>query len=581
MNNLKNPFEYEGANNLSEDDIIDFYIEDYNFSRFIQSTRNVILIGERGSGKTMTLLYNSFKIQYKKSILQQKTPSFEKIGIHIPCNTPLFHKKEYLLLDNDFKKSVICEHYLVLSIIYALAETLADIKEIKQETKKIETQLFEEIEYILGIQLNKQFDFFSSIQKFAYKEIIDTQKQINTYGTEAFYENALSFSSIVMPLLSTIKNIRLLENSHFLLMIDDAHDMNLYQIRTLNSWIAYRDHSNFSFKVATAKVNRPELITSTGGSILEGHDFISVDMEKSFQNENSDFYKMAREIIERRLTNININIPVEEFFPVNIAFAEDLKQSKEKALQDAHNKYPNGTQKQINDYVYKYERVEYFRQRASKANLPPYSGFETITDISTGVIRNLLDPCFWMYDYEISQRNCEIIKSIPPSTQNHIIIDRSKKLWEILQNGLNKIVEDCSEEQAKQIYQLFDNLILLFKKRLLEHKSEPRAIVFTISQKETHISFYTKVIELLNIARRAQFLYTRVGSAKELGKQEIYYVPNRLLFPSRGLDPHGQYSRVSIKATDLLNAAERNIPIPFSSDENEGLHVQTRLFEDE
>ena len=63
MSEIKNPFEYEAANNLSDEDIINYYIEDYNYSRFIRSTKNIFLIGERGSGKTMTLLYNSFKIK--------------------------------------------------------------------------------------------------------------------------------------------------------------------------------------------------------------------------------------------------------------------------------------------------------------------------------------------------------------------------------------------------------------------------------------------------------------------------------------------------------------------------------------
>ena len=43
--NAQNPFEYEAANNLRPEDIIDYYIEDFNFSRFIQSTKNIFLIG--------------------------------------------------------------------------------------------------------------------------------------------------------------------------------------------------------------------------------------------------------------------------------------------------------------------------------------------------------------------------------------------------------------------------------------------------------------------------------------------------------------------------------------------------------
>ena len=277
MNNITNPFEYEGANNLPDNDIIGYYIEDYNFSRFIQSTKNIFLIGERGSGKTMTLLYNSFKIQYKIANQKSKSISFDKIGIHVPCNTPLFHKKEYLLLNDDFKKSIICEHYLVLSILYAIADTLSEIPEIIESSQSQKLDFFSEIEYIWGVDLDhSSINFFESIKRYVNKEMIATQKKINTYNSDAFYENALSFSSSIMPFFTLIRKISLLQSSHFLIMIDDAHDMNKYQIQTLNSWIAYRDHSIFSFKVATAKVNRPVFITSTGGSILEGHDFITV-----------------------------------------------------------------------------------------------------------------------------------------------------------------------------------------------------------------------------------------------------------------------------------------------------------------
>jgi len=59
----RNPFEYVGANDLSEETICDYYIEDFNFSRFIKSTRNVSSSGERGCGKSMTLLYNSCPVQ--------------------------------------------------------------------------------------------------------------------------------------------------------------------------------------------------------------------------------------------------------------------------------------------------------------------------------------------------------------------------------------------------------------------------------------------------------------------------------------------------------------------------------------
>ena len=70
---------------------------------------------------------------------------------------------------------------------------------------------------------------------------------------------------------------------------------------------------------------------------------------------------------------------------------------------------------------------------------------------------------------------------------------------------------------------------------------------------------------LLNIAQRAQLLYVREGPAKTLGRREPYYVPNRILWPSRGMDPHGQHARASIKAIHILKAGEGKA-IPVSGD---------------
>ena len=109
------------------------------------------------------------------------------------------------------------------------------------------------------------------------REVRETQEAINRADSDTFYKDALSFGTLLLPLLELLQRIECFSKSHFLLMIDDAHDLNRHQIRVLNSWIAYRDHALFSFKVATVKVDQPPLITATGGSILEGHDFTVVD----------------------------------------------------------------------------------------------------------------------------------------------------------------------------------------------------------------------------------------------------------------------------------------------------------------
>ena len=577
MKEMTNPFEYEAANNLSEEDIINYYIEDYNYSRFIRSTKNIFLIGERGSGKTMTLLYNSFKIQYKSCKNSGTQVDYEKIGIHIPCNTPLFHKKEYKLLDNEYQKFIICEHFLVLSILYAIADTISVSEEVIEATETHRKEFLDELTYTWDAVFNeKASNFYEAIKQYVNKETIDTQKHINQYDSDSFYTGALSFSSTILPFLNILRRVELLKNSHFMIMIDDAHDMNKYQIMTLNSWNSFRDHSLFSFKVATAKIGRPLRTTSTEGIILEGHDFLTVDMEQELQNRESTFSKWAKEIVSKRLENVGIFIDPMNFFPANKEQAKQLEEYKEKAKKVAESKYGDN-QRAISDYVYKYHRAMYFRERSEKANKPPYAGFETIVECSTGIIRNLLDPCYWMFDNVIKE-SPDKITCIPSPVQNDVISIRSQRLWDDLYDGLDTRIPNCSADQADQIYSLFDKLMILFSQRLKADISEPRAIVFSISAlEEVEEKQRNALRDLFEIAMKAQYMYMRKRSGKEKGSQVTLYVPNRMLFPARGLDVHGQFSHVSIKAGDLCNAAFRKKDIPsFVSESNV---IQLELFD--
>jgi hypothetical protein len=573
-----NPFKSERASALSDEEVLNFYIEDNTYARFIRSKRNIFLVGERGCGKTMALRYNSFGVLCKKAKQDGQNVDYSTIGIHI-SGSPILHKQEYLLLNDDFRRSITCEHFLVLSIMWEIANSLCNIIEIKDIVKQESDRLFQDFEYIIGFELRNEYDFFTAVRNFTLHEAKQTQKKINEPDGGEFYENTMSFSSIIVPFIDIIKSISIFKDSHFLLMLDDAQTMNEYQVKTLNSWIAYRDHANFSFKIATTKVDRPKFITSTGGTILEGHDFTSIDMEKPFQNPDSDFYKLAKQIVKKRLDLIGLNIiEAEDFFPENPEFTKSIKECEEFVRKEAEIKYPNGSAKQINDHIYKYARAKYYRDRLEKgkANMPPYSGFKMITAISTGIIRNLLEPCFFMFDLAFSNRNVNITE-INYKIQNQIIIEKSKELWKDIEDGLDRNVENCSSEQAKQIRQLFNNLMILFRNRLRTHKSEPRAITFTVSQKTTHGQIYNQVKDILDIARKSQILYTRTSRSKDDGKLETYYIPNRLLFPSLGLDPEGQHARVSLKATDLWNAAEKNTQIPYVGDTED--FKQTNLFD--
>ena len=579
MKKAGNPFVFGAANDFSPNEVLEYYIEDFNYSRFLNSTRNVFILGERGSGKTMTLLYHKLATQWRKAEQEGEQCSLDYIGVYIPCNTPLMHRTEHELL-SAFKAEVLSEHFLVLGIVHWLAKTLDENAALIAAPRT--RSLGEEFGDAIGRNIPRGKPFPKQVLAFARQEILETQRAINRADSESFYNLALSFSTLVVPLLELLQRIPALAGSHFLLMVDDAHDLNEHQIRVLNSWIAYRDHPAFSFKVATVKVDRPTLLTSTGGFILAGHDFTVVDMEKPVQNEQSEFGRLAKRIVGRRLERIGWEKTPDEFFPVHESVKQGLAEAMEAARVEAREKYPGGPPTQISDYVYKYHRAIYFR-RHEKANLHVYSGFETIVYLSTGVVRNLLEPCYWMYERALSSsaegdHNTGILKGISPTIQDEIIKQQSGKAWDVLRDGLDKVVVGCSDEDARQLHRLFDQLAQLFRERLRGSGSEPRATSFSISGQEQGRNF-KELERLLKIARRATLLYTREGAAKDYGSREYYYVPNRILWPVRGLDPQGQHARVSLPAGRLLAVARGEKTLKASSAEVS--EAQGGLFDEE
>lgn len=549
-----NPFVFSGASNLTDEQILTLFIHDYNYSRFIQSKRNFFFWGERGAGKTMTLLYNKLVIQNNIKDSISKSLPIEYVPVYVSCITPLVFKREYLLLDNEFKSSVVSEHYLALSMALALIDALIEMPEIITLINQDELRL--ELNYLLDNKLPDGDNVLKSIKSFFRRQFIKTQQKINSPESDNFYQETYTFSSLLIPLMELFQSMKMMNEMHFIFMMDDAHDLNFFQKGALNSWIAYRDNSSFSFKVSAANASNYSLATTSGGAILQGHDYSSINMEQAFQNNDSAYGKMAMKIISRRLELVGFpeNYDPLVFFPIAESLDEDIAKCKERARVLAVEKYGDTDSKKVNDFIYKYARAIYFRERSSKANRAQYSGLETIIHLSSGVIRNLLEPCYVMYDDMISETGSSAnIKNIKPRIQADVILRLSDSFWTRLRHGIDKELPDCSVKQAQQISNLFEALAELFRNRLLDPNcSEPRAIAFTISAKTDEIM--SELQPILNLARSAQLLYIRSGTAKDKGAKEDYYVPNKMLWPARGLDPVGQHARVSIQASKLVEA---------------------------
>lgn len=566
---MNNPFVYDRPDTIEIKDFIDFYIKDNIYTRFLESTRNIFLIGVRGSGKTSTLRYYSFNVRMQDPEVKNK---FEIIGIHIPCNHPLLGKREYLLYENIDKQSIVVEHFLCINIINKICETLnKDIESLKLNDE-LEKEISDNLEFIFDVELPNGRNILERIKMFFSKEAIQSQKRINNDDFGSFIDFSFSFNNTVIPILEQFKTIPVLSNCHFSLFFDDTQDLGDLHKKIINSWISYRDNKLFSFKVATSEI-KPSLITLNGGVILEGHDFIKIDLTKRIFHKDSEFSLFAKDVISKRLEKANIFIDVDEFLPTDSSFKEGLTDGREKARSQALLKFPTPTGTQIADYVAKYGRAIYFKERSSKANKPNYSGFETIVDVSTGVIRNLLNPIYYMYEKETSINGLNI-NTISPRIQKEVLISNSDNFWEKMKS-IDTEIENCSDNQKQAINNFFNQYMIYLKKRLNSDISEPRAINFILTSPD----FINKneVDEIISICLRSTLVYKRLQSTKDTGTKVDLFIPNRIMLLSHGLDPHGQYSHISLKYQDFYNAAYNNREIPFFAEPNN----QLELFTDE
>jgi len=540
-----NPFIYEAATNLTPEKIEELYI-DIEKSDLIVSQKNLFIEGYRGSGKSMLLKYNSFDMKYHRD----KQVNF--IGIYTSCQTALFSKKEYELLDNKLHSLIIAEHILVLTMTESLLTSLLNMKLLNEK---------EEIEFIEEIEFYFDFNDYSLSKfiKFIKKELISLQKNMNINPLE-FYQNAFTYSSLIIPIITALKEVIKLKNSHFSFFIDDGQNLSDIQKEILNSWISFRDTSSVSFKVSIASRKEYKFYTNTNSVILENHDYMVLDLEKEFFGQDSRFYKFAKNVIEKRLEKYSINTTdAKLFFPEHDKFKKELKEISERFINGEYPERKDKSKEYRKKNVSKYNRAIYFRERLenSKANNPtiPYTGFETLTNISTGIIRNLLVPCTLMYSRELQDN--EEINFINAKTQYEAIKDLSESKWVELKS-LSSTITDCDEDTANKIFIFLTNFGNKLKAILLDKtSSEKQILTFTIEKLENDVN-KKEIQHILTIAEKAGLIYSRIGAGKN-SNRTTWYTPNRILWSSIGLDPVGQNGRLNITPYNFINMTKRVI----------------------
>ncbi|HQS57744.1 MAG: hypothetical protein B7Y56_08270 [Gallionellales bacterium 35-53-114] len=580
---LSNPFSYEAATNLNIDEVLDWYVPDHNQGPLINSSRNLFLFGERGCGKSMTLRNYSLEAKIRRSTKLKIPLDLDYIGIYVKCNAPLIWKREYELIKRDdegkAKAALLSEHILSLWIARALVDQISQIPNLFDDPKELE-QFSKRISYLIDVELPMDDQCLVFLSDHLEKRLNDAQVFLAERDPGKHLSTFRGFNSLVVQIMMRLRTLKCLMNSHFMIMLDDAQDLYSHQREAVNSWIAYRDHSIFSLKVAVARRQSYDFCTASGSSILEIHDFSSLDLQTPYQNSSSAYAKFVENVLTIRLEKSGISVPADKFFPPDAKFEQDIEDSINRCAVSYLKLNPGASTHQINNYIYKRGRAWYFRDRSPKANRPIYAGLETITEISTGVTRNVLEVAWRSFDLLASKdRTSKVYPSIPTGLQSEAIFACSERLWNSLREGLHKRSARVTAQDSIKLLNLFEQLGQYYRRRLISDISEPRVLSFVISDVKANQVAANEVERILSLAFEHTLMFARPYHSRDGGTLETLYTANKLLWPTFGLDVVGQSGRASIKAQDLLAATSgKEIPFTIREVEQESIsHLQLGL----
>ena len=233
-------------------------------------------------------------------------------------------------------------------------------------------------------------------------------------------------------------------------------------------------------------------------------------------------------------------------------------QALDKIKDEIGVKWDNGERvsSRRNDDITRYAVSEYLKSLAKtkKTNTYSYSGFKSMVDISSGMIRFFLEPASRMYADRLALNN-ETINVIPPETQDRVLYKWSEEYvledFDRLRNDESSH-EHYNKNKVEKLKCLINSFGECFQKKLLSNDSERRFISFMISRTPSH-----EVQEILELAVEWGYLNVKTIARKEgFGRNRLYTL-NRRLTPYYKLDPSGYAAHLSV-TPELLDIAIRD-----------------------
>lgn len=538
----KSPFEYTSPEAIPANDIIDLFVPVFGEYYNLPSPGHTFIHGPRGSGKSMMFRYMTPECQILANKCSIKELSY--FAVLVPIKEGRIKNHVLEVLKGRHFEYRLNEHYMVINILFKILEKLELTSFEDSENNYDEVLGFYNDTFVELLELARwteipdtedvtnSKDLFvlmkKTMNKINMSFTFDVLNRLSENPNDFSYRGSLClFNEFLIEFVKELKKLSFMPKGPVYLMIDDADNLSITQTKVLNTWVSLRTSKFLSFKIST-QLNYSTYRTVNNSRIDTPHDYSFINLSDIYTTKKGLYRKRVKEAVERRLQKYKEkHILAEDFFPLDKGQEIRIK----KKFKEYESKFEG---KKGYDFAYRYTTPDYIKELGGNRDSYSYAGFDSLVNISSGIIRNFLDFAHKMYVHQLAKHNSHDFDYIDPGVQNTEVKDYSS--WFLTENfdELRDDEENTSDE--KNDFDKLGNLISAlgqtFSLILLSDAKERR--VFSIALQDDPDSELKRVLDLG--VRTGYFHKSLIGNKTGTGKARLYIL-SRLLSPHYRLDP--------------------------------------------
>lgn len=593
--NAENPFTVYSPEDITSEEFKDIFVKEHTWINALETPKDFFIYGIRGSGKSMLLNYLEFSHQlcyFENSLTRffEEDRRHKYIGITVHITREHLDTDRYeLLIKNNFEEEnfirELCMNDLIMAVLYRILNTFIETKEMAEYINTIDSEQVKEFCKKMFDDLDKR-----SIHKLSFEQrhtntelltslteiFLNERSKITYYVNDKFqirdvaYKGNYSSFDYMHSFITRIKKILSIEDFSFYILLDNGDETKNTPQQCINFLISQRQHRDVNFKVAVKKGTYWDT-----GNIQWPHDYSQIDIDELYSTQHTVYNSRIREIASKRLELAGIDVAVEDFFPESPTekrllqeIKSELKEKYEKEYNENYGDKNDAERSPKSDYIInrvsKYAQAELFRRL--KKTSKSYAGFDNIVHLASGIIRQFLDICSYMFDEEVKRKGNEKITQINLETQNKVIKRYADDFIDELERTYKRLEREENFEEAKRykdLYILIEALGNYYKERLRNPElKEPRVFTFTLKDPgedpeiEEILEIGVNGIGLTGSYFQTYWYSSKIGLGKYRG-----YAFNRRLCPRYGIDHISFRGRIELSTADLKSAIKnRKIP---------------------